>query len=236
LVCHLPKITLKGEIIKKRRMAGVFSLILNSFEQEMTGNRKIKHFGAVILAAGSSSRMGKPKYALKFDENLTFAERIISILLDLGCEKITIVLNSKDIQNFKKNFTIYLSRLTVVENPNPERGRFSSIKLGLELLKFQGNVFIINVDNPLFQKETLTFLAEKSNEAEVIIPVFQGQKGHPVLISQPVVQKVLAQTTQDLNFREFLNGFQQCFVEVGDENILVNINTPEDYEAHFTNR
>lgn len=217
-------------------MAGVFSLILNSFEQEMTENQKISKFAALILAAGNSSRMGNPKYALKFDDNHTFAEKIISNLIDLGCEKIAIVLNSKDIQNFKMDFSIHEALLTVVENPNPERGRFSSIKLGLESLEFQENVFIINVDNPLFQKETLIHLVEKSNEAEVIIPVFHGQKGHPVLISQPVVQKVLAQTTSDLPFREFLNGFRQCKVEVEDENILVNINIPEDYEAHFTNR
>ena len=217
-------------------MAGFFSLILNSFEQEMTENKKISKFAALILAAGNSSRMQKPKYALRFDENHNFAEKIISTLYEVGCEKVAIVLNSNDIQNFKEHFTTYKSWLTVVENLNPERGRFSSIKLGLELLKFQGNVLIINVDNPLFRKETLMYLAEKSNEAEVIIPLFQGQKGHPVLISQAVVQKVLAQITADLPFREFLNGFHQFHVEVEDENILVNINTPEDYEAYITNR
>jgi len=217
-------------------MAGIFSLILNSFEQEMTGNRNISKFGALILAAGNSSRMGKPKYALKFDKNHTFTEKIISTLYEVGCEKIAIVLNSNDVQDFKKNFTFFKSLIIIAENPTPERGRFSSIKLGLELLKFQGNVFIINVDNPLFQKETLIHLAEKSNETEVIIPVFHGQKGHPVLISQAVVQKALAQTSLYMPFREFLNRFSQRHVEVEDENILVNINTQEDYDEYFVNR
>jgi len=210
-------------------MASVFSLILICFEKIMTKNQKITNFAALILAAGNSSRMGTSKHALKFDDNHTFAEKIISQAFDFGCQKTAIVLNSNDAKNFKSG--IPAEKLTLVINPYPEKGRFYSIKLGLESLNFAGYVFVINVDNPFFQTETLFNLSDKIPDFEVAIPVYQGMRGHPVLLSPDVVRKAILQTDISLQFRDFLTRFNQVFVEVEDRHILTNINTPEDYES-----
>ncbi|MCK5839504.1 MAG: NTP transferase domain-containing protein, partial [Bacteroidales bacterium] len=50
---------------------------------------------AVILAAGRSTRMGRPKFALRFAKNLTFLEKIITGYSSFGCRQIIVVLNEQ---------------------------------------------------------------------------------------------------------------------------------------------
>ena len=60
-----------------------------------------KSHSIIILAAGKSSRMGENKFALKYDNNLSFIEKIIETYRDFKCEEIVIVLNKKGIEVFK---------------------------------------------------------------------------------------------------------------------------------------
>ncbi len=65
--------------------------------------------------------------------------------------------------------------------------------------------------------------------ADVICPACQGKRGHPVLITGKAVTDIISESNYDWNLREYLDNYQNESVPVSDPNILVNINTPEDY-------
>ncbi|MCK4677023.1 MAG: NTP transferase domain-containing protein [Bacteroidales bacterium] len=184
----------------------------------------------VILAAGQSTRMGRPKFALKFDENLTFLEKIITGYNSFGCRQIIVVLNEEG-ETFLKNNPIKLfSNITIVTNFHPEWERFYSIKIGLRQLNEFSCVFIHNVDNPFVNKQVLKSLQGEMAETDYVVPCFKGRGGHPVLLSKKMIKHIIAEKNPELNFRDFLKRHAKKMVEVEDESVLVNVNTSEDYK------
>src|ERR1035437_3004531 len=106
-----------------------------------------KNVGALILAAGSSIRMGTPKAFLPFDENTTFLGKISSTYLKWGCNEIVVVINKALAK--KVRFTGEQAKtVTFVVNDHLEFERFYSVKLGLQKMTKSDFCFIQNVDNP----------------------------------------------------------------------------------------
>jgi molybdenum cofactor cytidylyltransferase len=191
---------------------------------------------ALILAAGLSTRMGKPKHALKLSNGSTFLESLVRQYLDFGCDKIVVVLNPVGLQSGEDSVFLKHRGVSFVENPMPEQGRFLSIKLGLKILGYDLPVFMQNVDNPFAAKRVLEKLKKHISDFDFVKPVYEGKGGHPVLLGPKTISASLKQPSTDLNFKNFLESFIGTKVEVDDENILININTPEDYERFFSNR
>ena len=184
----------------------------------------------VILAAGQSTRMGRPKFALKFDENLTFLEKIITEYNSFGCRQIIVVLNEEGESYLKENPIKLFGNITIVTNSHPEWERFYSIKIGLKHLDESSCAFIHNVDNPFVNKQVLKSLQGEMAEIDYLVPCFKGRGGHPVLLSKKMIKHIIAEKNPDLNFRDFLKRYAKKVVEVRDERVLVNVNTGEDYK------
>jgi CTP:molybdopterin cytidylyltransferase MocA len=186
----------------------------------------------VILAAGKSIRMGKPKPFLLFDQKSTFLEKVINVYKDFGIDKIILVVNDEVNQELMQK---YPEVCIMVINLNLDLGRFYSIKLGLDYVHKNEPVFIQDVDNPfisieilekmLFQARTL----ETDDGGEYIVPQYQDMGGHPVLLTGKVIKGIKECQFNDLNFKEFLKAYKKVTVALDDPNILVNINTPEQY-------
>lgn len=187
-----------------------------------------KDCSVVILAAGKSSRMGKPKFTLMLDNDNTFLEQIIKQYWEFGCTNIIVVLNSEGAEIIKKNPKNTLTKTQFVLNSHPEYGRYYSIKTGLIIAK-NNYVFIHNVDNPNANKEVLQKLYKNRGTAEVIKPVTGGKGGHPVLISKQVIDFILQQKENNINFKDILKLFTSREVVMADESILININTNDEY-------
>ena len=186
---------------------------------------------AIILAAGRSGRMGLPKFSLNFNENNTFLEEIVSKYLLFGCNQIIIILNEKGYDATKQSHNSQKNVL-FVKNMNLEWERFYSIKLGAINLKNTERVFIHNVDNPFVNYDTLDKLLSQVN-TDAVIPTYNNQGGHPILISKNVVNSLIAEKKNDLIFSDFLKRFDKIKVAVDDKNILTNINTLEIYRNTF---
>lgn len=184
----------------------------------------------VILAAGSSLRMGDHKFALELRPGLSFLEYIILQYKEFGCGKIIVVLNpdGMDHQN-RKGLDLPVGTRIVV-NPVAETGRFSSVKAGLKHSNNDNPVFIHNVDNPFAEQDTLKELFENFQPGAYVCPIFEGKGGHPVLISFEVVKAILAEKSNHVVLKDFLKDFVRIPVHVHDPQVLVNVNTREDLE------
>ena len=187
-----------------------------------------KDCAVIILAAGNSSRMGRPKFTLTLPNGTTFLENIIEQYSDFGCREIVVVLNHEGAELIKERSINIPSQIQMVLNPHPELGRFYSIKTGIKQVK-SSYTFIHNVDNPYAKKEVLDKMYDAKKEAAVIKPINNNKGGHPVLISKQVMDYILQEKNHNINFKYVLKMFSGKKVEVQDGSILLNINTYDEY-------
>lgn len=196
----------------------------------------MKGVSAVILAGGLSSRMNYPKAFLPFDYPETFLSKIVAAYLDWGCEDIIIVIQHSLNNDTLSELSKYGNRkqfIKVIANHNPELDRFHSIQLGLSGIR-RGNIsFLQNVDNPFVNQETLSALAGNFIANGYCIPIFNKKGGHPILLGKLVINGILRYRQGAARLNTFLLNFSCQKIEVDDDSIHVNINTPADYMSHF---
>lgn len=183
----------------------------------------------IILSAGSSARMGTHKALLKFDSERTFIQKVSETYLLTGIEQIIIVLNAELFNQLKERNLTFDDKVILVINEKPELGRFYSLRKGVQHLTPGNYCFLQNIDNPFISAEVINPLIKHRDEADVIVPTFQKRSGHPVLICPFVAREILLSESNDLRIDLFFKRFEVKKVETSDHNILVNINSPEDY-------
>jgi molybdenum cofactor cytidylyltransferase len=188
--------------------------------------------GVVILAAGMSERMKELKAFLPYDENTRFIEKILSTYSDWGCSEIVVVTNPESLQQMKQTGMIP-SAVTIIVNDHMELERFYSVKLGLGALRKSSFSFIQNVDNPLITPQILDLLYDHRSYEKYVSPVFKNKRGHPVLLNRENINHILNWPVNSANFREVLNTMECSKVEMPDDRVLININSPEDYQRLF---
>ena len=187
----------------------------------------IASFSALILASGLSERMGRPKPLLMWDQSRTFLEKIIGEYVDAGCTRVVCTVNSKVLPYCKS-----IGRWKQVKfllNEHPEWGRMYSVKLGLSELGESEWCFIQNVDNPYIDQNIIKGLIRQADPVSWCSPGYHGMAGHPVLLPKNIIIRILQEQTNDAILQDILNLFPRKNVEMKDDAILRNINTPEDY-------
>lgn len=187
-----------------------------------------KATAVLILAAGKSERMGRPKAFLPWDENTTFIEKIASTFYRAGFSKMIITVNASDHERMKGTFSKSDIMPVVVLNPHPELGRFYSVQAGLRNCPGYEFYFIQNVDNPFITPDILKIIHQQRNSSGYTVPVFRNRRGHPVLISK-IIMKYILEQPGDQNLKELLKLFLGNEVETGSDKILVNINDEKDW-------
>jgi len=183
----------------------------------------------IILSAGSSERMGEPKALLRFSEDEMFIQKITRTYVQSGVKQVIVVVNV-DLYNSIHKLKIPLAdEVDLIVNRYPEKGRFFSLQTGVHKLKPGNSCFFQNIDNPFTSAQVLTSLIQNKEGADVIIPVFQSESGHPVLINPAVAKKIIVQSDTAIRIDLFLKSFTFKKIEIDDNRILTNINSPEDF-------
>ncbi len=188
---------------------------------------------AIILAAGSATRMGFPKWQLRRPSGEYFAEFIYTCYTRYGSETV-IVLNEADFTAFAGD--IRLSALRAVCNPHPEWGRFYSLMCGLQSLPAGRGCFVQNIDNPFVDEVLLQSLADNLPGNQYVFPLYRGRGGHPLLLGPEIVRSATAITAPYPQLREFLKGFRGMALPCQSPEVLLNINTPGDYRNFLQSR
>lgn len=183
--------------------------------------------GAVITAAGMSSRMGDFKPLLQIG-SMSIVKRIVATLRQAGAEDIVMVtgFNAEALEH-------HLAGSGIVFLRNPDYAHthmFDSAKIGLEYLADKcDRILFTPVDIPLFTAATVTALLDSG--AELAWPVFGDQSGHPLLMSAAVARTILADSGEG----GMQGAITRCGVDmtdilVDDEGILHDADTPQDYK------
>lgn len=187
-------------------------------------------YGAIILAGGKSERMNFPKPYLRIDGK-TFLNKIAEVYYNAGITDICLVINEEFCGvKWESDFEAIKPFVKIIEKTDSKFGRFHSIKLGVKKFLNKDFVFIQNADNPFIDKEIIEKLKNNRFSLGYTQPFHKGQKGHPVLISKKVSQKIDSILDDDYNLRTVLEEFPKTDVAMVDKGILANLNTREDYE------
>ena len=184
--------------------------------------------GAVIVAAGMSSRMGDFKPMLNIG-SISIAQRVVATLQQGGADRIVMVTgyNATALER-------HLSGLGLVFLRNEDYAHtqmFDSAKIGLRYLRDKcERILFTPVDIPLFTSATVKALLS-SGEA-LACPVCGGQEGHPILIASALVETLLSDSGEGgLKGAISRCGTPMTHIEVPDAGILHDADTPEDYRA-----
>ncbi|PIE86101.1 MAG: hypothetical protein CSA05_02270 [Bacteroidia bacterium] len=196
-------------------------------------NMQKQDISVIILAAGFSSRMKKPKAFLKFEGNKCFLEKIVKEYEKANLRQIVVVFNPKTLKYYQNHAYTFLDLHESVVNTQPHLERFFSIQKGLSAVESTNFCFIQDCDNPLIDAETIAKLMANKHKADVIAPIFEHKKGHPILISKKVIEKILEQKSPDTNLRDIIRQFEKFYTIVETDSVLKNINTQSDYARYF---
>jgi molybdenum cofactor cytidylyltransferase len=190
----------------------------------MNSQSKCEKVSLLILAAGTSGRMGINKASLFSNEGSSFLEYLLKCYIHVGLSQIVVIINQET------NITDQMG-VRFITNYHPEKGRNTSIAIGIKEIK-KGNACLIqNIDNPYFENTLLDQLIHTFENDSIVIPTYNGKGGHPLLIGPDVVE-YLKSLRKIEDFKAELSRFKQQRINWSDEGILLNINTPEDYAEY----
>jgi molybdenum cofactor cytidylyltransferase len=199
-------------------------------EKGIPGGEMKASLSAIILAAGSSSRMGSPKALLPLGGK-TVLERIIRTYGLAGVSDIRVVTGYD-----REKIQPVLERIAAREvyNPAHQDGMYSSVRCGVascgpEIFGY----FIHPVDIPLVEVGTIRLLCESASPAgdRIPCPDYKGQRGHPPLIGA-FFRTAITKKNRPSGLKGLLYEYSYAIVPVivDDPGVLMNMNTPADYE------
>jgi nicotine blue oxidoreductase len=183
---------------------------------------------AVILSAGASSRMGRPKALIPF-RGTTFLGHLIAVTRHprIGVTRVVLGAGAEAIREGAN-----LDPAMVVLNPAWEKGQLSSICSGIRSLVglSTDGIVLCPVDHPIVSAQLVGDLVERfysANQA-VVLPTYNGRRGHPAIFSNALYSELLA-ASPDKGARSVVWEHAADVVEVptDEEGIVLNINDSE---------
>jgi molybdenum cofactor cytidylyltransferase len=194
----------------------------------------------IVLAAGRSSRMGRPKALLPVGPGgELFLERITRVLLDGGVDEVIVVLGSDAAAIRAAVPWEKIPRARLVENADYERGQWSSLVAGLCAADRPGvrAVLVTLVDVPLVSAATVQAVlhAFRAGEgAPFVRPARGGRFGHPVIFDRRLFEELRhADPAAGAKMVVRAHSAEARGVEVPDPGAFISIETPQDYERYI---
>lgn len=194
-----------------------------------------KRVSALVLAAGRSTRMGRPKQFLRIGDQ-TIIEKIVRELLRCPLHEILVVTG-----HLSSELETHLAPLSVRTVFNPhfrETEMLGSIQVGLRALENSSKAALIVLgDQPSISDDTVKDLirAYERSECTIAVPSHRGRRGHPVLIDRTHWSSIL-DLGHGESLRDFMAGAAREAIhhlEVDTPHILRDIDTPTDYQEEI---
>jgi len=184
---------------------------------------------AILLAAGESKRMGTDKLSLPWGRK-TVLEHCLRVLLSSEVGEVWVVLNR---QTWELGQRLRMPRVKLVRNPRSQEGMSTSIRKGIQAMGQKSRAVLIALgDHPLLKVNTVNALirAYVEKKGTIIVPVFRGKRGHPVLFDRRYVKELL-KLKKDVGARALLERHRKEVYEVNSksEGVVVDIDTWEEY-------
>ncbi len=191
---------------------------------------------SIVLAAGKSERMGRPKMSLPWGNN-TVIGQVVTTLISVGLEQVVVVTGGgredvlQAVNSLPKEWPV-----STVENPEYVAGEMlSSLQVGVASLGEQGEAALIALgDQPQIEVDVVKAIlsAYFQSGASLVIPSYAMRRGHPMLIARPLWAPLLAlRSPQTLRDLIQAHSDQILYVNVDTPSVLQDLDTPRDYQA-----
>ena len=193
--------------------------------------------GAVLLAAGEGSRMGNiPKCLIQLDGQ-TLLQRQLIALTEAGVDEVVVVTGhhhlavERELEALKS-----LNPMRVIRNAHANEGQARSVRLGIETLGSDFDAVIMALsDQPFIDSQDIKALIatfKKRTAGEIILPMFNGQRGNPIMLSGSVMKTILA-SGAEMVCRNFMDQHPELVHQWQTQNdhYVVDVDTPEDLKA-----
>ena len=189
---------------------------------------------AILLAAGESKRMGRPKQLLEWQGKT---------LLQHSWNRSSTPLRTRSFWSWGMKPTgseraLPALPIKIVINPDYKQGMASSLRQGLLAMDPGSEAFLVLLaDQPGIGPEIINTLIRTFRQADpkrgIVRPVYRGRRGHPVLIGAQYLQEAL-QLQGDVGARRILMNHPGDILEIDVEQdaVLKDIDTPEEYRDY----
>jgi molybdenum cofactor cytidylyltransferase len=187
----------------------------------------------IVLAAGASSRMGRPKALLPIGTE-TFVSRVCRVLIEGGIDDVIVVVGPET-ATVEDELERAAIRARVVENPLRDQGQLTSLLAGLAAADRPGveAVLMQLVDAPLVAASTVRAVLDafRRTRAPIVRPTVGARHGHPVIFARGVFDDLRA-ADPAVGARSVVRAHEahSANVEVDDPGACQDIDTPGDYE------
>ncbi|CAN5541451.1 nucleotidyltransferase family protein [soil metagenome] len=191
----------------------------------------------LLLAAGAGRRMGGPKALLRDPHGVPYLDRTVGLLLDGGCQRVTVVLGASSAEAVavldEAGWSADDAVDVVVADDWDER-MGASLRTGLRALG-DGHadaalvtlVDLPDVDEPVLRR----VLGSGSGPAALVRATYDGRPGHPVLIGRDHWAGVVATAEGDRGARTYFRGHEPVACECADLATGRDLGRPEDREC-----
>lgn len=188
---------------------------------------------AIVLAAGTSTRMGQAKQLLPLGSSNVLAQTLENVR-SASMAEIVLVLGASAQAICQQLPPPLLEGLKVVVNHDYMQGMASSLRQGLSALDKQSDAALIILgDQPFVRPQTLDQIVDayRRSPAQIVIPSYQGTRGNPVLLDRSVFSEV-AVLEGDVGCRAIFAKHLEAIVnvEVEDVGVLLDIDDQQDYD------
>ena len=189
---------------------------------------------AVVLSAGESSRMGRPKALLPIDGQ-TFIEKIVGALKKSSVAKVMVVLGHNADEMIQR---IEHLPVEILVNPDYKLGQLSSLQVAVRRLEREPDcdgMLVHLVDHPYVNTELVQTMIKRYEDTGklIVVPRYNGKRGHPVIFSRKLFKELLA-APMDQGAKAVVDAHRADTLEIDteDEGITLDIDTPELYRQH----
>lgn len=186
---------------------------------------------ALLLTAGASSRMGRPKALLPW-RDATVLHTLITTLRRGGADPIAVVTGAHAPEIAA---TLSGTSAIAVYNPRHSEGMLSSVRCGWSAVpRESAGVLVALIDQPALETATIHRLlaAFAENSACIVVPKYASRRGHPLVLPAHLREAVMSRY-DDCGLRGLLRAYSEAVIEVpvADPAVLQDLDTPEEYAA-----
>lgn len=190
------------------------------------------NFGVAILAAGSSSRMGRPKLLLPWGKT-TILGHLIDRWRELEAKQIGVVCAAGETAVTHELDRLAFPTANRIVNSQPELGMFSSIQCAARWPGWEPGLehWVLALgDQPQLRRKTLRALLSWANNHphRICLPAYQGRPRHPVVIPKADLQALA--DSQAGTLKAFIEGREASWCPLDDPLLAMDIDTPEAYQ------
>jgi len=188
----------------------------------------------VILAAGKSTRMRENKLLLKLDGE-TLIQHVVKTAKKSNADEVIVVLGHET-EKVREQLVRLDCRLVV--NESYMKGQSESVKVGLTVVASNAEaVMILPADVALVDEQSINSVIDeyRKSHSPIVIASHKHQSGHPILLDRALFQETSRIDENTFGLKAVINHHRSevKYVEVGTENVLIDIDTREEFDRYF---